>query len=189
VPSLPRCGIILAGGESRRMGRDKAFVEIDGETLAARTARIVAGICDVVVVVGAPGRALPPLPSGIVEAFDDERFQGPLAGITAGLAALPTDVAGHVLVVPVDMPRLSDEPLRALLVSAVEGRAAALEREGRIEPLPAWLPLARLRELMNRPRSDRSLQALLRELAVVGVASVEGGETLRDADEENDLAL
>ncbi len=195
-----RCAIVLAGGESRRMGRDKAFIDVGGETLAARTARVVSAICDHVIVVGAPGRALPALQDGVATAFDDERFQGPIAGIVAGLAALPIDATSHVLVVGVDLPRLHEEPLRALLALAPPERAVALAREGEVEPLPSWLPTARLRDALLASRADRSLRALLRDLEVRAVTTDEimveaprlasldpGLATLRDADDEASL--
>jgi molybdopterin-guanine dinucleotide biosynthesis protein A len=196
----PRHAIVLAGGASTRMGRDKAFVDVAGETLAARTARVVGEVCDVVFVVGAPGRPLPLLPAGVVVAFDDARFGGPLAGVAAGLSALPSTASSHLLLVGVDFPRLRAEPLRALLELAPEDRAVALVRGPSLEPLPSWLPVERLRGALAASRIDRPLRALLRDLDVravtpeeviatsPGLATLDPGlDSLRDADDEATL--
>ncbi len=154
------------------MGRDKAFIVVDGETLAARTARIAAEVCNVVVVVGAPGRALPPLPPSVVIAFDDAQYEGPLSGIVAGLAALPARTADHALVVGVDMPRLDQPLLCALLAAAPVGRAVATARPGGLVPLPTWIPMPRARASIaaSSQGADRSLTGWLRVLDVYVVA-------------------
>lgn len=164
----PTCAVILAGGRSARMGRDKAFVEVHGETLAARTARVVAEVCDVVVVVGAPGRPLPALPGEVRVAFDDASFTGPLAGIAAGLAVCPAQAAPHALVLGVDLPLLHAELIRALRALAPASRAVALERPGGLVPLPSWIPLARARQHVasDDAGADRSLHRFLRDLDV-----------------------
>ena len=56
--------IVLAGGASRRMGRPKALLDWHGTPLVHHVASILAGVCDPVVVVAAPGDELP-LPAGV----------------------------------------------------------------------------------------------------------------------------
>ena len=56
-----RGAIVLAGGRSERMGREKATLPFAGETLLAHVVRRVAPLVLEVVVVGRPGQALPPL--------------------------------------------------------------------------------------------------------------------------------
>jgi molybdenum cofactor guanylyltransferase len=82
-------GIVLAGGRSSRMGTPKAALEWHGSTLLRRVVGIVGRSVDgPVVVVRAPGQALPELPGG-VEVVDDAREgRGPLQGLAAGLAAV-----------------------------------------------------------------------------------------------------
>jgi molybdopterin-guanine dinucleotide biosynthesis protein A len=85
----PAAGIVLAGGRSSRMGTPKSALEWHGSTLLRRVTGIVArGVDGPVVVVRAPGQALPALPAS-VEVVDDAREgRGPLQGLAAGLAAL-----------------------------------------------------------------------------------------------------
>ena len=45
-------GVLLTGGASRRMGTDKARIVVNGETLAARAARVLSAVCDPVIEVG-----------------------------------------------------------------------------------------------------------------------------------------
>ena len=52
-------GIVLAGGRSRRMGEDKASLMLDGVSLLQRCVDRLASVADELVLVGAPGRALP----------------------------------------------------------------------------------------------------------------------------------
>ena len=82
-------GIVLAGGRSTRMGTPKAALEWHGSTLLRRVAGIVARAVDgPVVVVRAPGQALPALPESVEVVEDAREGVGPLQGLAAGLAAL-----------------------------------------------------------------------------------------------------
>lgn len=82
-------GIILCGGRSTRMGRDKAALPFGGETLLARVVRLVAEAVDHVIVVGHTTQALP----GHVRVEHDEvEGLGPLAGLARGLRASATDL-------------------------------------------------------------------------------------------------
>ncbi len=99
-------GVVLAGGRSRRMGRDKALLDLGGETLAARAVRLVAGACPEVAIAAA-GRELVP---GIAPLADGPG-QGPAAGILGAALAYP----GHpLLVVACDLPALPPELLASL---------------------------------------------------------------------------
>lgn len=86
--------IILCGGESTRMGRDKAKLPFGPECLLQRVVRLVSEVVRVrhIVVVSAAGQSLPTLPSELVVAHDSHALRGPLEGLAAGLAALPPQV-------------------------------------------------------------------------------------------------
>ena len=86
--SHDRSAIILCGGESKRMGRSKAFLEFEGEALLARICRIVAEVADPIIVVSAKGQAVPVLPELCALVEDDIPFSGPLAGLCRGYEAL-----------------------------------------------------------------------------------------------------
>ena len=134
-------GLVLAGGRSTRMQRDKATLEFGGETQLARAFRLLAPHtrqCYVSVrpdQVGEPTRARWPQ---IVDRLIDV---GPAAGILAAFAALP----GHAwLVVAVDLPLL-DAATLARLVAARDRTALATAyrsaADGQPEPLCAiWEP-------------------------------------------------
>ena len=87
-------GIILCGGKSTRMGRDKATLPFGPELMLERILRLLSEVVDPskLVVAGAPGQQLPPLPPLVIVSRDEHPERGPLAGIAAGLAALPADI-------------------------------------------------------------------------------------------------
>jgi molybdopterin-guanine dinucleotide biosynthesis protein A len=127
--------IVLAGGGSRRMGSPKALLDWHGEPLVHRVARVLGEVCAPVVVVSAPGDALP-LPAGAEPAVDAAPDRGPLEGVAAGVAAL----AGRsqaVFLAAVDLPLLGPELVRAL-VAALPGYDAVVPvAGGRDQPLAA----------------------------------------------------
>ena len=114
-------GMVLTGGRSSRMGRDKASLVLDGRTLLERTVAALEVVADEIVVVRAPGQPLPLVvgarPLTVVE--DPVEGEGPLFGIATGLAAASGPVA---LVVGVDHPFLRP-PLLRLLVERVQAGA------------------------------------------------------------------
>ena len=70
--------IVLCGGESRRMGRPKAWLPFGPERLLQRVVRIVGEAAGPVVVVAAAGQDLPTLPAGVAVVFDEVSGRGPL---------------------------------------------------------------------------------------------------------------
>lgn len=86
---MQRGVIILCGGQSTRMGHDKASLPFGTETMLERVTRIVGEVVarENVVVVPAPQQQLGPLPQVIV-ACDAVAHRGPLAGLATGLRAL-----------------------------------------------------------------------------------------------------
>jgi molybdopterin-guanine dinucleotide biosynthesis protein A len=102
--------IILAGGKSRRMGRDKAFLEFDGKPLIAHVIERITRVCTDIIIVAndAPAYAR----FGLRVIGDVYPGKGSLGGIYSGLQAAHTP---HVLAVACDMPFLNEALLRYLI--------------------------------------------------------------------------
>jgi molybdopterin-guanine dinucleotide biosynthesis protein A len=113
-------GVLLTGGASRRLGTDKATIVFDGETLAARAARVLAVVCDPVVEVG-PGV------SGLRAVREDPPGAGPLAALVAGADALGRDAP--VLLLACDMPFVDVALLELLATWPGEGTVVPVAGE------------------------------------------------------------
>ena len=153
---MPATGaVVLAGGRSTRMGEPKAGLEWHGSTLLRRVAGLVArGVDGPVLVVRAPGQALPPLPAALEVVEDGERARGPLEGMAIGLAALQ-DRVEHAFVCSTDLPLLHPAYVRAV-ARAGQGVDVALPVvDGHRQPLAACYRTAlagRARELLQQGR-------------------------------------
>ncbi len=158
-------GVVLAGGASRRMGRDKALLMVGGETLAGRAARRLAAVCPEVILADAGRHLLPGLPS-----VPDGPGRGPAAGLLGAAAACPDR---PLLVLACDLPRV---PVPLLTHIALCAGDLVLPRwEGGIEPLCALYRPRALAALAARV--ERGLFAL-HELAEddLGIRWLEGAE-------------
>ena len=84
--------VVLCGGESRRMGRPKAWLPFGPERLLQRVVRLAGTVARPVVVVAAPGQDIPELPDDVAVVRDPVAGRGPLQGLAAGFAAVPDSV-------------------------------------------------------------------------------------------------
>jgi molybdopterin-guanine dinucleotide biosynthesis protein A len=107
-------GIVLCGGQSRRMGRPKAWLPFGNELLLPRIVRLLGEAVAPVAVVAAPGQDVPLLPSEIEIIRDPQRGRGPLQGLAAGLEALRSRVDA-AYVSSCDVPFLRPAFVRRLL--------------------------------------------------------------------------
>lgn len=116
TPTVPLAGIVLAGGASRRMGRDKATLSVpgwfSGRSLVEHVVSVVARRCAPVFVVAAPGQVLPELSADVLR--DEVRGAGPLPATGRGLRAAADAGAQRAFVCAVDMPLLAVELIDAL---------------------------------------------------------------------------
>jgi molybdenum cofactor guanylyltransferase len=121
--SLSLAGVVLAGGESRRMGRDKATLPAPGGTgtLAEYVVGIVAQRCEPVFVMAAPGQPVPALQARVMR--DEVRGLGPLPATGWGLRAAAAAGARWAFVCAVDMPLLTVELIDDLVHLATETNA------------------------------------------------------------------
>jgi molybdopterin-guanine dinucleotide biosynthesis protein A len=182
---------VLAGGASRRMGRDKATLAVGGVALAAGVLAAAAEVADPVVLVAPEGHPARGLSPRVVT----DPGEGPLAALAAALAALEAD---HVLVLAGDHPGLAVELLAQLVALAPGGEAVACRRGPRLEPLVAVYRRAPALAAAPAPRAGpagrRSLLGLLADLDTVVVEEPQwrtldpGGRSFVDLDDPGDLA-
>jgi molybdopterin-guanine dinucleotide biosynthesis protein A len=123
-PAPVATGAVMAGGRSSRLGRDKALLAIDGETLLLRTLRTLRVVTSEQIVVGPPERAAQAGGARVVP--DAYPGVGPLGGIYTALRATAGE---YVLVVACDMPFLNPVLLEHLLRLA-PGHDIVLPRTG-----------------------------------------------------------
>lgn len=153
-------GIVLAGGRSSRMGTSKAALEWHGSTLIRRVVGIVARGVDRVVVVRAPGQALPRLPPEVAVVEDAREGRGPLQGILAGIEAVAGD-AEIAFVSSTDVPLLHPSFV-AHVLAAGRGADVAVPRAGGFRhPLAAAYSTRLLPELVALVEADRMKPAFL----------------------------
>ncbi len=180
-------GAVLTGGRSSRMGRDKAFVEVDGVAMGARmVATLRAAGCEPVVFVGGDQDGLAALGADVVS--DSAPGEGPLAGVVTALEA-SAGVAGLVVVVSCDLPFLQVDDVTRLIRRAETTTAdVVLARADRTQPLCAvWATVATERVRDAFDRGVRSMHGVLEELAVdevrLPVGSLRNINTLGDLDQ------
>ena len=131
-------GLVLAGGQSKRMGHDKALIRVDGETQLSRAVHLLDSLVDRVFVStradqqDEPERAKYPR---IVDRYDN---LGPIAGI---LSALQEHSDVGWLVLACDLPNIDETTIRYLLGNKSSNRpfsAYASSSDGLPEPLCAY---------------------------------------------------
>lgn len=129
-------GLILCGGQSRRMGRSKAWLPFAGTTLLDHAVRTLSAVVDPVVVVAVPGQELPSLSTEVLLAYDAVSDRGPLEGLAAGLAAL-AGRAEVAFVTSCDAPFLQLALVGRLVELLGEAGVCVPRIEGRFQPLTA----------------------------------------------------
>jgi molybdenum cofactor guanylyltransferase len=123
--------LVLAGGESRRMGRPKAWIDV-GETVLLRyvVERLGPAFSEVVVSFAEPEQMEQHLPYRVV--FDRKRSAGPLAGLEAGLMAARFEV---LFAVACDMPYVTQSTAQLAVAAARSCDAAIPRHDGLYEPV------------------------------------------------------
>jgi molybdenum cofactor cytidylyltransferase len=158
VPTPPRdlraAGVILAAGASRRMGRNKMLLALEGETLVRRAARraLAAGLSPVVVVVGhEPEQVRAELVGLACESVVNPDFTGPTSGsLHKGLERLPAEVDAAVVMLA-DMVLVTEQMLAALVAAGRGAGSAAplvVSRYGDITAPPLLFRRALFPELL-----------------------------------------
>lgn len=132
-------GYVLAGGKSSRMGADKAFLKIGGETFIERAVKILKSVCgdQVKIVVNANQKNLvEKISSGKDLVFDVFENRGALGGIHAALKCCSSKFA---LILAVDLPFVDVDTIKTLAATALaEKEFSAIvprQNDGRLQPL------------------------------------------------------
>jgi molybdopterin-guanine dinucleotide biosynthesis protein A len=209
-PPRGAVGIVLAGGRGRRLAGGvplggKAALELAGRSFLERIVSTVAAEVDQVIVVAAPGQAVPALPDGVEIVRDSEPGGGPLAGLRDGLAVAAgrTPPPRTAFVCACDAPLLGRAVVRLLVGRGLVTGAAWVvpECDGHPQVLlsaiaPSLLP--RIAAYLATGRRDpRGLLAMIDAEApglVVRVTAAElaavdpAGDAVFDVDAPPDLA-
>lgn len=172
-PDLSIAAALLAGGASRRMGRDKAGLEVEGVLLWKRQVGVLQSVRPrELFISGAPQG--PYAGCGIPLVCDAVPRLGPLAGLAAGLREIEGRLP-FLLVLAVDLPAMEGGYLRALAEKAVgEGIGLIPECDGELEPLAAIYPVAFLAFAEAGLASGRrSVRSAVREAIRGGILRAE----------------
>jgi len=142
-----RAVFVLAGGQSTRMGADKAFVQLEGRTLLAHALALAKSVTPDVRIVGSPEKF-----AAFGEVVEDEFPQhGPLAGIHAALRASSSELN---LMLAVDMPFVEVPFLEYLFQEAARHESAMVTIP---RAAGAWQTLC---AVYRKPFADLAEQAL-----------------------------
>jgi molybdopterin-guanine dinucleotide biosynthesis protein A len=161
--------VLLAGGESRRMGKDKATMLLRGKPLWEIQLDLLRKLAPAEILISA--RSDPPWrPDEFEFVADQPPSRGPLSGLAAALEKMQ---GSHLLALAIDMPFMSETHLRSLCARAEPGRGVLPRIDNRAEPLAAIYP-SEVRDDLGAALSgnDFSLQGLTRGLVRAGRFSV-----------------
>ena len=110
--------LILAGGKSSRMGRDKALIDYQGKPLLTRVCQVAAGSCSSVYVLTSwPVRYQNIVSKQVHFLPESEPGQGPLVALADGLTQIDAE---WVLLLACDLPQLQPEILQNWLTQLTE---------------------------------------------------------------------
>lgn len=158
--------VLLAGGESRRMGRDKATLEWRGQPLWKWQMEKLRALHPEKIFLSARSD-LSWRPADVELVVDIPPSRGPLSGLAAALVATETD---HLLALAIDMPLMTTEQLRLLCCLATNGMGVIPTIEGKAEPLCAIYPKEARAFFRKALGSDNySLQPIVRKLIALNL--------------------
>jgi molybdopterin-guanine dinucleotide biosynthesis protein A len=153
--------VLLGGGESRRMGRDKATMLWRGRLLWKWQMEKLRALKPEKILLSARSDVAW-RPADVELILDVPPSRGPLSGLAAALGAIATD---HLLALAIDMPFMTTEHLQLLCGLAANGTGVIPMLDGKAEPLAAIYPKeARAIFLEALEGNDFSLQSIVRKL-------------------------
>ncbi len=140
-------GLVLCGGDSRRMGQSKVWLELSGQTILERVVDTVFCVTSDIVVATRRGVALPTLSTSVRYSFDNPQHAGPLAGIAAGMTLL-SPTCDVVVVAACDHPLVQASFLESLIDTLGDAPAVVPQYEDNVYPLLAVYRMSTLAILM-----------------------------------------
>ena len=153
-------GYVLAGGKSSRMGKDKAWLEINGKTFLENAVDALRLNCSSIKIVLNQSQHyfIEKIPAEISYIFDCFENRGALGGIHAALKDCETELA---IILAVDLPFVSCQAIEKLCEVALSSKDVAAtvprQNDGRLQPLCAVYRvqncLPQLEDLLNKPTS------------------------------------
>ena len=153
--------VLLAGGESRRMGRDKATLEWRGRPLWEWQLEKLRALKPEKILLSARSDVAW-RPADVELVLDVPPSRGPLSGLAAALGAIATD---HLLALAVDMPFMTTERLQLLRGLAADGTGVIPMFDDKAEPLAAIYPKEAGAIFLEALESENfSLQPIVRKL-------------------------
>ena len=189
IPLAEITGIVLAGGQGRRMGGvDKGWVELEGRPMIAHVlARLAPQVADVLINANQnleryAGFGLPVVPDAV------GGFAGPLAGLHAGMARATRP---HVVTVPCDSPFLPLDLVTRLARGLEDGRAELAVAKTFDQPHPVF-SLVRRNVLPHLAAfletGGRKIDAWYATLSVVEVNFDDEADSFRNINTTDELA-
>jgi molybdopterin-guanine dinucleotide biosynthesis protein A len=161
--------VLLAGGEARRMGKDKATLLFRGKPLWQIQLELLRKLGPAEIFVSA--RRDPPWrPANVRFVADDPPSRGPLSGLAAALTRMR---AKHLLALAIDMPFITENYLTFLCSQIEPGRGVLPKIDNRAEPLAAIYPQEALANVQSAlSGKDFSLQTVTGRLVAAGKLQV-----------------
>lgn len=139
---LPLSAIILCGGRSKRMGRQKAFLPYAGKTLVEHCLDLMSELFSEVILVSNNPQDYEQLSANVVRDIVPNR--GPLVGILSGLLVASYE---HSFVIPCDMPFVDKQLIRSMVRERHRSDMLVYSHAGQIEPLLAVYSKSCIEEL------------------------------------------
>ncbi len=182
--------VLLAGGESRRMGKDKATLLFHGTPLWQTQLELLRQLEPTEIFVSA--RTDPVWrPADVQFVADNSPSRGPLSGLAASLAKMCTK---HLLALAIDMPFMTKKYLTFLCSQLEPSRGIIAKLEDRFEPLAAIYPQEAHANVQSAlSGADYSLQTVADGLAAAGklevmLVTLQERKLFRNFNELSDLA-
>jgi molybdopterin-guanine dinucleotide biosynthesis protein A len=161
--------VLLAGGKSRRMGRDKAYLEVNWQGVSMplwkRQLAVLQSVSPEEIVISGPRKQSYPASTAVVA--DNWAGVGPLGGIATCLNQTRSTL---LLVLAIDLPRITPGFLMKLLAKSKAGCGVVPVHQERFEPLIAVYPGAALRVALDQlQQGDYVLQHFIHKLLEAGL--------------------